>query len=91
VLSAIYIEVKNDLTEVYKVVGLRQSNLSWRACQASRAEGASEMICEIDISTMEVRKSCAVIFRISHFCSSVGSEGAVSVLLTTFQRERDRR
>jgi len=81
--------VKNDLTEVYKVVGLRRSNQSCNACQASFAVGASEMIWEIDISTMEVRKSCAIIFRISYLCSSVGSEGAVCVPLTTFQRERD--
>jgi len=84
-------EVKNDLIEVYKVVGLRWSNRSYNACQASFAVGASEIICEIDIWTMEMRKCCADIFRISHFCNSVGSEGAVSVPLMTFQRERDRR
>jgi len=48
---------KNDLTDVYNVVGLRRSNLSWSACQASRAEGASETIWEIEISTMDVRNS----------------------------------
>jgi len=51
------IEKKNDLMEVYKVVGLRQSNLSWSACQASRAEGASDTIWEIEISTIDMRNN----------------------------------
>jgi len=88
---AIAIEVKNDLTDVYRVVGFRRSKRSCRACHASLAVVASDTICEIDVSTIDVSSNCAEMFFSSHFSSNMGSVGLVSVPSTILHRRRDRR
>jgi len=89
--SAMVIEIKNDLTDVYRVVGFRRSNRSCKACHASRAVGASDTMCEIDMSTMDVNNNCADIFFSSHFSNNARSVGLVSVPSTILHRRRDRR
>jgi len=89
--SAMAIEIKNDLTDVNRVVGFRRLNRSCKACHASRAVGASDTMCEIDMSTKDVNNNCADMFFSSHFSSNVRSVGLVSVPSTILHRRRNRR